>query len=70
MKTFKLFLILVGVSLFFANEDAKAADKNQNIIYVSSAKFTSPLIEKWVSEYVRQNPEVQIKWVDKHSEKD
>jgi ABC-type phosphate transport system substrate-binding protein len=67
MKTFKLFLILAVASLFAAG-GAKAADNNdQTVIYVSSAKFTSPLIEKWVSEYVKQHPGVQIKWVDKNS---
>ncbi|MDR1644896.1 MAG: substrate-binding domain-containing protein [Tannerellaceae bacterium] len=65
MKTFRLFLILAVLPLFAGS--TKAADSNQDIIYVSSAKFTWPLIEKWVSEYVRQNPGVRIQWVDKSS---
>jgi ABC-type phosphate transport system substrate-binding protein len=45
----------------------KASDNDRDVIHINSAKFTSPLIEKWAAEYVRQNPEIQIKWVDKNS---
>jgi ABC-type phosphate transport system substrate-binding protein len=68
MKTFKLFFLVVFVSVFSAG-GLKAADDNQgqDIIYINGEKFISPLVEKWIAEYVRQNPGIQIKWTDKKS---
>jgi ABC-type phosphate transport system substrate-binding protein len=44
-----------------------AADDNQDIIYINGEKFISPLIEKWITEYLRQNPGTRIQWADKNS---
>jgi ABC-type phosphate transport system substrate-binding protein len=68
MKTFKHFFLVALVSLFSAG-GLKAADDNQDIIYINGEKFISPLVEKWIAEYVGQNPGIQIKWADKNSKK-
>jgi ABC-type phosphate transport system substrate-binding protein len=66
MKNFYFFLLAALLSLLAAGS-AKASDSDRDVIYINSARFTSPLVEKWVAEYVRQNPKIQIRWVDKSS---
>ena len=49
----KLLLTSLSTAFFYA---ASA----QNAIHVSGASFTLPLVEKWVSEYVKENPKSNL----------
>ena len=49
----KLLLTSLSTAFFYA---ASA----QNAINVSAASFTLPLVEKWVSEYVKENPKSNL----------
>ena len=42
--------------------------KGQDAITISGTKFTYPIIEKWISEYKKLNPETQFKLTSKKSE--
>jgi ABC-type phosphate transport system substrate-binding protein len=64
MKKVKDIFVAI-VALLVISVGASASDSTQEVIYVSSAKFSSPLVEKWIAEYSKQNPKVQIKWVEK-----
>lgn len=44
------------------------AANGQEAITVSGTKFTYPLIEKWISEYKKENPEAQFKLISKKNE--
>ncbi|KAA6346172.1 hypothetical protein EZS27_006295 [termite gut metagenome] len=46
---------------------AQSSANEQGVIYVSSAKFSSPLVEKWIAEYTKLNPNVRIKPADKNN---
>jgi ABC-type phosphate transport system substrate-binding protein len=69
MKTLKNIFVFAIVWLVAA-VGVKASDNAQEVIYISSAKFSLPLVEKWIAEYTRQNPKVQIKWVDKEDSRE
>jgi len=59
MKTLKftqIFFFLAISSFVSVN-----AQKQQDYIYISGTKFTYPLIEKWISEYKKVNPDAKIK---------
>jgi ABC-type phosphate transport system substrate-binding protein len=55
------------VALLVISSGVSASDSTQEVIYVSSARFSSPLVEKWIAEYSKQNPKVQIKLAEKDS---
>jgi len=44
------------------------AAKAQGTITISGTKFTYPLIEKWITEYTKNNPQAKIKLVNKKNE--
>jgi phosphate transport system substrate-binding protein len=44
------------------------AQKEPQAITITGSKFTYPLIEKWISEYKKENPEAQFKLISKKSE--
>jgi ABC-type phosphate transport system substrate-binding protein len=70
MHTLKLFLTITLTITALINT-AKAGDGREGkarTIYIESAKYTLPLLEKWVTEYNKVNPEVQVKRVDKNAE--
>lgn len=54
----KLFLALLFLSTGLA-----AQNSDNNPILISGTKFTYPLIEKWITEYTKINPNVQLKLV-------
>lgn len=58
MRTLRFFQILALTTLLFAIK-ANA----QEAITISGTKFTYPLIEKWISEYQKENPREQVKIV-------
>lgn len=54
-----LFALFISASTFAAENAAKEP------ILISGTKFTYPLIEKWISEYEKANPNANIKLVAK-----
>ncbi|GHT73755.1 hypothetical protein AGMMS50262_05410 [Bacteroidia bacterium] len=56
--------------LFFAVITAKASDGNdtQEVIRIKSVKFALPLVEQWISEYAKVNPDARIVIADKDTE--
>ncbi|MDR0725751.1 MAG: hypothetical protein LBF59_07085 [Prevotellaceae bacterium] len=70
MHTLKLFLTIALINTAIISS-AIAEDGNEGktqVIYVESAKYTLPLLEKWVTEYNKTNPEVRVEWVGKNAE--
>lgn len=43
-----------------ADEKSAAGTDGQKIIIITGARFSYPLVEKWIDEYNKVNPEVQI----------
>ncbi|MDR1594417.1 MAG: hypothetical protein LBS43_08055 [Prevotellaceae bacterium] len=69
MNTLKLFLAITLISIAL-NHSAKAEDGRDGkarAIYIESGKYTLPLLEKWVTEYNKTNPDVQVKWAEKNA---
>lgn len=60
MKNLKC-ILLFAASLFALGSNAQ----EKKIIYVESAKVTAPLMQKWISEYSKENMHVEIKMADK-----
>lgn len=60
MKNLKCILLFTA-SLFALGSNAQ----EKKIIYVESAKVTAPLMQKWISEYSKENMHVEIKMADK-----
>lgn len=63
MKTKYVNLLLF--TLFFTASLSKA--QNTGTISVSGARFTYPLLEKWISEYAKINPAITINLIDNTS---
>ena len=61
MKTNK-FQILIALFLI------TVVASGQEAIRISGTKFTYPIIEKWISEYRKVNPDAQFKLISKKSE--
>lgn len=53
----------VFLALFFFATGLAAQNADNNPILISGTKFTYPLIKKWISEYTKINPNVQLKLV-------
>ncbi|MDR0866323.1 MAG: hypothetical protein LBO74_15540 [Candidatus Symbiothrix sp.] len=43
------------------------AETNEDVIYIKSVKFATPLLEQWITEYAKLNPEVQFAIADKNT---
>ncbi|MDR1407046.1 MAG: hypothetical protein LBJ23_03215 [Tannerella sp.] len=66
MKTVKFILILALAGAATLNPaKADGGDESSRVIYVESAKYTLPLVEKWIAEYNRTNPGVQVRHAGK-----
>jgi ABC-type phosphate transport system substrate-binding protein len=61
MKTTHLKLIL---AILLISTSALAQNSSNDIIYIKSPHFVSPLVEKWIVEYSKSNPQVQLKLAD------
>ncbi|MDH6310454.1 ABC-type phosphate transport system substrate-binding protein [Dysgonomonas sp. PFB1-18] len=61
MKTRSLILALF---VFAITASVSAQDEAKETIYIKSTRFASPLIEKWITEYSKANPDVSIKLAD------
>ena len=59
MKLIRILIIAIAFT---------SAVKAQDAITISGTKFTYPLIEKWIAEYTKENPQIQIKLVTKKTE--
>jgi ABC-type phosphate transport system substrate-binding protein len=70
MHTLKLFLTvtLTGIALICPAKAEDGRKGKARTIYVESAKYTLPLLEKWITEYGKSNPEVQVKQAEKNAE--
>jgi ABC-type phosphate transport system substrate-binding protein len=66
MKTVNLFLAaaLAGAAVINPAK-ADGGDENRQVIYIESAKYTLPLVEKWIAEYNKTNPGVQVRHAGK-----
>ncbi|GHT19655.1 hypothetical protein AGMMS4957_04400 [Bacteroidia bacterium] len=60
----KKIYFIVAVAIF-ATTSASAQADSQDVIYIKSVKFATPLLEKWIAEYSKVNPEVKIAVADK-----
>lgn len=50
--------------LLISSLSVVAQDKEQQTLYIKSAQFATPLIEKWAVEYAKVNPQVKVKLAD------
>lgn len=62
MKTNKLLPLFLILALTFS---ATAQEKSDKTIYIKGAKFAYPLVEKWISEYKKENPKADIQIISK-----
>ncbi|MDR0811443.1 MAG: hypothetical protein LBN23_04110 [Paludibacter sp.] len=60
MKKISFLLAMVIV----ASTTAFAQNNEKDVIYIKSLKFANPLLEKWIAEYSKLNPEVKIAVAD------
>ncbi|OAV74810.1 hypothetical protein Barb7_01635 [Bacteroidales bacterium Barb7] len=65
MKRLSFLFTLAALLVSFTQVQAQSG---QEVIYIKSPKFSSPLIDKWISEYKTVNPGVLIKQADKQQE--
>jgi ABC-type phosphate transport system substrate-binding protein len=70
MYKLKLFLIvaLINTAIISSAIDRDGSEGKTQVIYIESVKYTLPLLEKWVAEYNKTNPDVQVEWAAKNSE--
>ncbi len=64
MKNFRIQLLLIAL-IATAHLHAQ---KNTSEIYIKGSRFTTPLVQKWINEYEKQNPGVKIVWADKNAD--
>jgi hypothetical protein len=67
LKNMKRIYFIVAIAIF-ATTSAFAQADSQDVIYIKSVKFATPLLEKWIAEYSKVNPEVKIAVADKNVE--
>lgn len=63
MKTNKLLQALLIFSAITLSATAQV--RSDKTIYIKGAKFTYPLIEKWITEFKKENPKVDIQIINK-----
>jgi ABC-type phosphate transport system substrate-binding protein len=62
MKTIKLFKSIL-VTLLISSPIFAQNNVNETI-YIKSSRFASPLIQKWINEYTKVNPQAQLRLAD------
>lgn len=62
MKTMKLFKSIL-VTLLISSPIFAQNNVNETI-YIKSSRFVSPLIQKWINEYTKVNPQAQLRLAD------
>ncbi|MDR1417066.1 MAG: hypothetical protein LBJ57_06580 [Prevotellaceae bacterium] len=60
MKKLQILPLAAGAALL-ASLTAAVQVHAQDVIYVDNPKFVTPLVERWIDEYAKSNPHVQIK---------
>lgn len=64
MKSLKFFVVY---SLLFASGVGLHAESvSKEVVYVKSERFVTPLVQKWIEEYKKVNPNVEIRIADKN----
>lgn len=65
MKKLAYQIVLLAFILFSLTSVLSAQNSSSNPIVISGTKFTYPLIQKWINEYAKVNPNVSFKVEDK-----
>ncbi|SFT04760.1 ABC-type phosphate transport system, substrate-binding protein [Porphyromonadaceae bacterium NLAE-zl-C104] len=66
MKRFRFIRLSLVVAVLFST-NAIAQQNSREVIYIKSARFAAPLIEKWASEYEKVNSQIEIKFAEGQS---
>ncbi|WP_298645994.1 hypothetical protein [uncultured Proteiniphilum sp.] len=61
MKKFRFIRLSLVVAVLFST-NVIAQQNPKEVIYIKSARFATPLIEKWASEYQKANPQIEVKF--------
>lgn len=62
----KIYITLILLqSISFVSSQSSNSDKT---IKISGSRFTYPLINKWIEEYSKQNPDIQFKLIQSNSQ--
>ena len=59
MKKLKYTSLIVLISLFYLNGFAQTKDNGK--VLLSGTRFTYPIVEKWISEFKKTYPEVEVR---------
>lgn len=68
MRKFRFIRLSLVVAVLFST-NVIAQQNSKEVIYIKSARFAIPLIERWASEYEKVNPQIQIKFTEQSSDK-
>lgn len=60
IKKIAVFLLFWGFFVPVSAQDASTEAQRQKLVIVTGARFSYQLVEKWIDEYAKVNPEVQI----------
>jgi ABC-type phosphate transport system substrate-binding protein len=61
-------LVYLSVVLFTVLSTSASAENGQEVVYIKSVKFVTPLLKQWGAEYSKAHPGVQIVVAEKESE--
>ncbi|MDR0687712.1 MAG: hypothetical protein LBF55_03375 [Prevotellaceae bacterium] len=70
MKKLQILPLAAGAALLAAATVSSAQARAHEVIYVDNPKFVAPLVEKWIEEYAKVNPHVQIKRAESREKAD
>lgn len=60
----KLIFVKLVLIIWFTSISTFAQNTDKDIFYIKSTRFASPLIEKWIAEYAKINPDIRLKLSD------
>lgn len=63
----KLRFIQSATVLILFSASITAQQQPTEVIYIRSSRFATPLVEKWASEYEKENPLIQVKFAGEQS---
>lgn len=67
VRFIRLSVVAILASTLLFSGSAVAQQSSKEVIYVKSARFATPLIERWATEYVKANPQVEVKFAEQSS---
>ncbi|MDR1341651.1 MAG: hypothetical protein LBK18_00165 [Prevotellaceae bacterium] len=67
MKKLQILSLVAGATLLAS---VTASAQAQDVIYVDNPKFVAPLVERWIDEYAKSNPHVQVKRAESSAKAD